>query len=663
MCGIVGLSGQFSRELLPQMLQLIRHRGPDDHGSIALQHQNINTQLGQQRLSIIDLSANGHQPMSVRCACCQPTADEHQKIWLVFNGEIYNHLTLRENLLAKGHTFFSHTDSEVLIHLYAEYGVEMLSQLRGIYSFAIYDGRASGQKSGVCPGDLWVVRDELGVKPLYYTQTTEGFLFASELKALLACPSVSRELDIGALDYYLTYLWCPSPQTALKQVKKLEAGYALLVRDGKITKHWQYYDIPYGKKPLLTGSFAEIAEEVASRVKASVERQLIADVPIGAFLSGGLDSSSIVAFMRQLQPERPVECYTIETIGHQEGFADDLPYAQRVVKHLGVPLHVVQAEPQMINQLSRMLYHMDEPQADPAPINALLISELAQQQGLKVLMSGAGGDDIFSGYRRHQALHLQRYWQWLPQVAKKQLAGVARAAMSGRGFGAGHPILRRAAKLLAYCDKGGNESIAHFFEWNTSTIRHSLYRPGIRAQLSEGNPLLAALQNIPDNVDDLNKMLYLDSKFFLTDHNLNYTDKMSMAVGIEVRVPLLDLDLVNFATRIPPAMKQKGNIGKAIFKKAMEPYLPHNIIYRPKTGFGAPLRQWLKGPLKPILAELLSETSLQRRGLYEPAAVKRLINLDQQGRADGSYTIFSLLCIELWCRQFVDVTIPTIIDL
>lgn len=663
MCGIVGLAGRFSSDLLAQMMVLIRHRGPDDFGSITAEHQNITTQLGQQRLSIIDLSANGHQPMTVRCGCCQAEADPHQKLWLVFNGEIYNHLTLRNDLIAKGHTFTSHTDSEVLIHLYAEYGVAMLSQLRGIYSFAIYDGRASGQKEGVQRGDLWIVRDELGVKPLYYAQTREGFLFASELKALLACTSISRELDLDALDQYLSYLWCTAPRTPLKQVKKLEPGHALLVRGGQVIRHWRYYEIPYGQSPLLTGTFNEISAELAERVKASVSRQLIADVPIGAFLSGGLDSSAIVAFMRQLQPERPVECFTIETPGQWEGFVSDLPYAQLVAKHLGVPLHIVQADSQMLNQLGRILYHMDEPQADPAPLNALLISELAQQQGLKVLMSGAGGDDIFSGYRRHQVLHLQRYWHWLPMGVKKSLASWARTSVPTHGYREKYSVLRRAVKLLACCDATGNDLIARLFEWNTSALRSSLYRPEIQRQLSGQNPLLSALGNMPDGVDELNKMLYLDSKFFLTDHNLNYTDKVSMAVGIEVRVPLLDLDLVEFATRIPSNMKQQGMTGKAIFKKAMEPYLPREIIYRPKTGFGAPVRQWLRGPWKPLVLELLSESSLRNRGLYDFNAVQQLIRLDEQGKVDGTYTLLSLLCIELWCRQFVDATVPTIINL
>jgi asparagine synthase (glutamine-hydrolysing) len=665
MCGITGFQGQFDEKLLSVMAKQMVHRGPDGQGKVFFKGASDFTGLAHARLSIIDLSDAGHQPMSVECDRCQKNdVKPEQKLWLTYNGELYNYKKLKAELSARGHSFFSQSDSEVILHCYAEYGPGFLEKLNGIYAFALYDGRLSGQKEGVQPGDLIIARDGFGVKPLYYSSTQQGILFASELKSLLCSDSVEREIDLTALDHYLTYLWSPGEQTMLKSVKKLCPGHAMLIRNHQIQRHWQYYDVPVGQEKNSNMSFDSAATQLKEKLSSAIERQMIADVPVGAFLSGGLDSSSIVALMRDQNPDMDIDCFTIRTSSqNNEGFSNDLPYAQKVAKHLKVNLHIVDAQPNMIMRLPEMLYHLDEPQADPAPINALMISELAQSLGVKVLMSGAGGDDLFTGYRRHYALQLDKYWQWAPRKIKEITANYCRHALSGGGFGVNQPVTRRILKLLKDCDKSGDDRTASFFAWSNANIRNRIYSDRVRSNFisADDHSVLLESLNYVNDCSRLDKMLYLELKHFLVDHNFNYTDKMSMAKGVEVRVPLLDPDLVRFAFTIPDYFKQKGKVGKAVFKRAMEPFLPRNVIYRPKTGFGAPLRHWLHHDLKEIISEVLSEKSLNARGLFNPKTVSNLIELDKSGKADVAYVIFALFSVELWCRQFIDVKIPTML--
>ena len=662
MCGIAGFAGHFDPLLLQKMGSLIEHRGPDDAGDIVLFQENTSIGLAHKRLSIIDLSLEGRQPMTVNCPLCLNTQhlNPSNKLWLTYNGEIYNYRELREALKAKGHHFYSQTDSEVLLHLYAEQGPSFLKRLNGIFAFALYDGRKQGQKENIQPGDLLLARDGIGTKPLYYHQTDAGFLFASELKALLAHSELKRDIDFTAIHYYLAYLWCPGEQTALRAVKKCLPGEAMLVRDGHIEKRWYFYNLPYGQ-PAFNDSEDDICAELDRRLTTTMKRQLISDVPVGAFLSGGLDSSAIVAIMRKLNPDQPIQCYSIGFSDGTsiEGNSNDLPYARQVAKHLKVNLNVIDVQADMIQHLERMLYHLDEPQADPAPINVLLIAEAARRDGIKVLLSGAGGDDIFSGYRRHRAIQTEHFWTWLPVSMRRKMAHLSCQFLEGFGpKGAMQSsLIRRLAKLFAYSHFPIDRRISSHFMWGTEGLRRALYSADFAAHLEQTDtlmPLLHSLQRIPDETNPLNRMLYLEGKHFLADHNLNYTDKMSMATGVEVRVPLLDSDLIDFATRIPSHLKQKGNIGKFIFKKAMENYLPKNVIYRPKTGFGVPLRQWIHRELQPMINEVLSESAIKSRNMFDAKAISRLIKLDKEGRIDGAYTIFSVLCIELWCRYFVD---------
>ena len=631
MCGIAGFSGRFDPPLLSRMNRLLAHRGPDDEGEWVDLAAGVG--LANRRLSVIDLSPDGHQPMT----------NEDGTLQLVYNGEIYNYQELRKGLLAKGHRFRSQSDTEVLVHLYEDEGTDMLSRLNGIFAMALWDAKQQR---------LFLARDGVGVKPLYYAETKSGLLFASELKALLLCSEVSREIDPVAVHHYLAYLWAPAPRTMLKGVHKLPPGHAMLVQQGRVTREWAHYDLPYDGHR-LPGDEKEIVAELEVQLEQVVRRQMVSDVPVGAMFSGGLDSSAVVAMMRRVRPDFRPRCYTIgfdDTVD-MEGSPQDLPYAQRMAQHLDVDLHPIVVTPDMIGHLERMLYHLDEPQADPAPINSLLISEQARRDGIKVLLSGTGGDDILSGYRRHWALKMERVWGWLPGVLRTGLAGWAN---NGSGDWVWHRRLRRA---LAYADLPPEDRMISYFYWTGEQVRRSLYSPDLSQALNgvdTAEPLRTTLQRIPQEGDRLNRMLYLEGKHFLPDHNLNYLDKTGMAAGVEIRVPFLDPELVNFAVHIPPALKRRGATGKYVLRKAMEPYLPHKLIHRPKTGFGAPLRRWLHHELREMVEDVLSERALERRGLFNPQAVHTLLGLDRQGKVDAAYTIFALLCIELWCRIFVD---------
>jgi asparagine synthase (glutamine-hydrolysing) len=630
MCGIVGYSGRFSGDVLTKALMQISHRGPDDSGVFIAEDRSVG--LGHTRLSIVELSPLGHQPM----------ISDEGTVALVFNGEIYNFQALRAELEAAGHRFKGHSDTEVLLQLYMAEGEAMLSRLNGIFAFALWDSR---KKS------MLIARDALGVKPLYYAALDGRFSFSSEIKALLQLVPEARALDVASLHRYLSFLWCPGEGTPLKAVRKLLPGQAMWVRSGQIERQWTWYELPIFRGVSADLDESSALEGTVSHLRQAVQRQMIADVPVGAFLSGGLDSSAIVAFARELNPA--IHCFTIESKGGQEaGATDDLPYARKVAKHLGVPLGVVSIDAmRMAGDLERLVAQLDEPLADPAPLNVLYISQLARDQGMKVLLSGAGGDDLFTGYRRHRALQAERYWRWLPHGLRGGLAQVTASLDQHRA------LTRRLAKLFSGAALEGNERLVEYFRWAREAELLALYTPETRHALGAelaAKPMLDFLQPMPNSVKPLDRMLALEQRFFLADHNLIYTDKMSMAVGVEVRVPFLDLDLVEFAARIPVGLKQRGGEGKWVLKKAMEPYLPNEAIYRPKSGFGAPLRRWMQHDLRALLGDLLSVDSLNRRGLFEPAAVQRLIATNDAGIVDASYTLLSLLCIEIWCRTYID---------
>jgi asparagine synthase (glutamine-hydrolysing) len=655
-CGIVGVQGDFPADLLKRMTDCVAHRGPDGEGALWIDTPNeTRTGLGHRRLAIIDLSSAGCQPMVLR----PPGADEAAAITLVFNGEIYNYRELRQELAAAGHRFVTQTDSEVLLHLYQRDGLDMLTRLNGIFAFAIHDARAEGRPAGVDRGTLFLARDQAGVKPLYFCSMPQGFLFASEIKAILCHRAVAREVDPLALQQMLAYLWTPAPRTILRAVRKLEPGCAMLVHRSAVARHWRYYRLPYDGR-LDMRPRAAIAADLSTHLELAVRRQLVADVPVGAFLSGGVDSSAIVAMMRRIQPDRRIQCFTV-AFGDDtaiDGNPADLPYARRVAKHLNVDLEEVRIDATGIDRLEEMVALLDEPQADPAPINALFIAERARALGIPVLLSGAGGDDIFSGYRRHRALQFERWWAWLPQTVRSAIQSVAQRSALGMGRRQGNVIGRRVAKMFAHAGEDAERRLISYFWWSPERLRRNLYSADFAAQIDSADiaePFISSLGEIPAERDPLQRMLFLETRHFLADHNLNYTDRAGMSAGVEVRVPLLDVELIDFAAKIPASMKQTGSEGKSIFKEAMEGMLPRDVLYRPKSGFGAPLRRWLRQELRGRVEETLDPAVLRRRGFFDSRAVRTLIEDDRQGKVDGSYTIFALMCFELWCRRFIDV--------
>ena len=639
MCGIAGFQGIDDIALINRMRDSIRHRGPDDQGTFSDPARK--TSLAHTRLSIIDLSPLGHQPM----------LSEDQQVALVFNGEIYNYRELKAELELSGFQFKGSSDTEVILRLYIRDGEACLKRLNGIFSICIYDKR---------DGLLRVARDGLGVKPLYYSELhakAPSFIFASEIKALLHCEQVSRELCIPAIRSVLSLLWIPGPLTPFQNVKKVLPGECIVVGNGRIARRFSFYRLPVPREE-VSMSVEDAILGVREHLSTAVARQMVADVPVGAFLSGGLDSSAVVAMAARHVGASNVRCFTIDTGGSlDQGTPDDLPYAKFVAGKLGVKLEVLKATPEsMLENLSNMLWYLDEPQADPAPLNVLAIAGHARHHGYKVLLSGAGGDDIFSGYRRHVALQFERYWAWLPAPVRQYMQDSS-ARLSGM------PRFRRIAKMFSHAGLEADQRLLTYFLWMKESEVESLLseearKLGVRQSSSGGSATaLGELEQAlaeAAGADPLNKMLYLESRFFLVDHNLNYTDKLSMAVGVETRVPLLDPDLVAFAARIPVAMKCRQFQGKWIFKKAMEGILPDEVIWRSKAGFGMPLRRWIHNELRPLLEDTLSRRAVESRGVFDYERVSRLVQLDRSGKVDACYTLLALIVIELWCRQFID---------
>lgn len=631
MCGIAGILSSTPPELdLARRMSLsIAHRGPDDDDIFSDHH----VALIHRRLAIVDTSSLGKQPMH--------SADGRHII--VFNGEIYNHADLRP-ALARKYPFRSQSDTETLLYGFIEHGPALLEKLNGIFAFAVYD---------TLNGEVFIARDQLGVKPLYFASDRNTFLFSSEIKALTEWPGLNKALDVSALGHYLTYLWNPGNSTPFMGVQKLLPGHWLRLNtqqpsDVEIKK---YYEIPFDGVR-FDKTERQLTDELDERLHRAVERQLMSDVPLGFFLSGGLDSSAVVACARNLWPQRDLPCYTIRSnnASANDGFADDLPYARKVAAHLRADLRVIEQSPDYLSEFDRMIYHLDEPQGDIAPLNVLHICAQARAEGCKVLLGGTAGDDLFSGYRRHQALRMEALYRFLPQ-AFFHAARFFFQKTNTQNTGA-----RRLQKLLRDFDRPIVERLAAYYAWRPMEQITALFSKKMRSELEGFDPLEAlesSLQNIPLEQEPLNWMLYWDQKFFLPDHNLNYTDKLSMAVGVEARVPFLDLELVAFAAHLPVSLKLHGTTTKYLLKKVMERYLPHEIIYRPKTGFGAPVRQWVRGAWQQHIHQTLSPAHILEQGIFDPEAVTKLISDNQSGRLDASYTVLSLLSIESWARQFL----------
>ena len=633
MCGITGIvdfKNAVDENLLRRMNEKLAHRGPDDSGVFI--HKNVG--LAHHRLSILDLSENGHQPM------ISVSGD----YVIVFNGEIYNHKEIR-NQLANKYTFKSHSDTETLLYGFIEYGEALFSKLNGMFAITIFD---KGK------GELYIVRDQMGVKPLYYYKKDDIVLFASEIKALLAYEAFDKTINTKALVDYINFLWCPGEKTPFQYVQKVLPGHYLKLNVNRLDsiQNVKYYDIPF------TGKYNKLSEEeqvfkLQQHLEKAVERQMQSDVPVGFFLSGGLDSSAIVAMAKKLYPNERFPCYTIDS-GDQsaEGFSTDLFYARKVAAYLNVELREIKVDIDVVSQFDTMIYHLDEPQADAAPLNVMEICKAAQKDGIKVLLGGTGGDDLFSGYRRHQILNYEPFFNKIPKWFVELMK------VSIRPFQLSSPSVRRARKVLTDLDKSTFERMVGYYSWISLGINKSLFTDFSNSEDFKNYQPSHYLEKLWNDCslesNFLNKSLYWEMKTFLPDHNLNYTDKMSMLYGIETRVPFLDLDLVNYSATIDPQYKMRAGETKYILKKAMEPYLPKEVIYRPKTGFGAPVRDWVVNKLDDKVSKVLSAEAINKRGIFKANNIARLIEDNKKGKLDASYTVWSLLAIESWMQQFVD---------
>lgn len=644
MCGIAGLANWANREVLARMTHVQAHRGPDGFGLWERRFSDGSyVGLGSRRLAILDLSADGHMPM----------CNEDGSIWITYNGEIYNFAALRHELENKGHRFSSHTDTEVVIHLYEEEGDDCVHRLNGMFAFAICDLR-SGKP------ELFLARDHFGVKPLYYVHRGSKLAFASEAKALLNVPDIAAEMDLDSLHQYLTFLWVPEPKTMFREIYKLPAGHCAKFCDGEL-KIRQYWDLKFPTADAVYPmSQADLADELRERFEQSVQRQMVSDVPIGAFLSAGLDSSSIVAMMCRATSQ-PIRTYTItfpRKYRTGETTLDNPDVPVRLARQLGCENQQIVVEPDVAGLLPHLTWHMDEPIADPAIIAAYLVCREARK-GATVLLSGVGGDELFAGYRKHVASRWASAYQRVPGFLRGGIESLFRALPSLRGT-ALKGTVRLAKKMARSASLLPDESFIQNCTYLDAHEKMALYSDGLRNEPSRSDPAIchhAAFADVAD-ADFLNQMLYLDTKIFMTSLNLNYNDKMSMATSVEVRVPFLDRELAEFAAwSVPPELKLKGSFlptTKHIFRRAMRGILPEEVLKQPKAGFAAPIDYWLAHDLREMVDDLLSETNIRQRGLFEPAAVRRLIAEHRRGAEDWSMQIWQLLTLEHWMQIFID---------
>lgn len=633
MCGIAGIIGEAITEItLHKALGTMTHRGPDSHGTIS----DKNITLLHTRLSIQDLSESANQPLF--------SAD--QRYCIIFNGEIYNHLEIRAKLELKGQQFKSQSDTETLLYGYIHFGKAILEMLNGIFAFAIYDNAKK---------QFFAARDSFGVKPFYYYSCKDIFSFASEIKTLLQLSTIEKTINHNALFQTLLLQWQLDTNTGFLNVKKLLPGHSveLNVDDAK------NYRIEKWSKEKLNGTYEVRTEEdwiskLDETLNNAVRRQLLSDKPIAYFLSGGLDSSLLLAIAHKIAPEKTLKAFTIDAGKDfsKEGFSEDLPYAKMVAKHLNIELEIIDASIDFLKDFDAMIYHLDEAQADIAPIFVQQISKVAKREGYDVLIGGVGGDDIFSGYRRHQALAYEKKIKAIPLFLKKAIRDIGTFLPENYKF-------RRIKKMGKSLGQSGLQRMFSYFYWNDKETIQALFTKEYRDKIDTNNIedfFSTLLTEIPAETNPLNQILHLEQNSFLPNHNLNYTDKMGMAEGVEIRVPFLDNKLVDLAAKMPPELKMKGTTTKYLLKKVAEKYLPKEVIYRSKTGFGAPIRSWMQEDqiFQNAVWERLNHPSFIGRNIFDHQAIEQLFQDTVHKKRDNSYTLLSLLAIESWLRQFVD---------
>jgi asparagine synthase (glutamine-hydrolysing) len=646
MCGIAGATNLVDHHVLQTMIASLTHRGPDDAGVWLAPPAAAGNRigLGNCRLAIIDLSGAGHQPML--------GAEGHSVI--TYNGEVYNHPELRADLKQRGERFTSHTDTEVVLRLLDRVGADCLPRLNGMFGLAYWNARA---------GELLLARDRYGTKPVYYAQVAGGGLvFASEIKAMLAHPDIHCEVDLEALDAYLRFLWVPGPKTLFRGIFKLPPGCFLRWREGHVDVR-SYWDIQYHDP--AAANEAELAAELREVLERAVRRHLISDVPVGLFLSGGLDSSALLALVDRVTG-RPARTFTIayraEDASLEQAGQADARHARRLARQFGADHHEIVVQPTVADLLPEVVYHLDEPVADPAAISTLLISRAASGP-VKVLLSGQGADEVFAGYRVHYAAHLAGLVGPLVTGAAGRWVSAGIGLIPGLPMNlVGVPVGKRLAahrylrQLVEVATLPPVERYVALRSYYAADQQRTLYASdmfAISQRFDAAQWHRSYFQAAPDG-HGLNRLLYTDLKTFLPELNLTYSDKLTAAASIEGRVPYLDNEVVEFAARLPTSMKLHGWTGKYLLRRALRGLLPEEVVSRGKAGFGAPVRKWLRDELRPLVRDLLDEDVLRRRGYFDTRAVHDLVRRNETGVEDQPLRVWALLTLEVWHRTFID---------
>ena len=623
MCGIAGRlnfdqSRPVDQDVLEAMTAAIAHRGPDADGF----YRAPGIGLGHRRLSIIDL-ATGDQPLG----------NEDGSVLVIFNGEIYNFVEIRAELVARGHRFRTGSDTEVIVHGYEEWGDRCVERFRGMFAFAVWDARARR---------LLLARDRLGVKPLYYAHLPgQGVVFGSEIKALLQDADVPRDWRPEAIDAYLTLLYVPAPGTIYSAVQKLPPAHLLVAEQGSV-RISRYWDLPFPG----TGSEAreaEYLEELDALLREAVGLRLVSDVPLGAFLSGGIDSSTVVSYMKETSARPPV---TI-AVGFEQREYDEVEHAETVARHLGCEFHALTASPRIETLLPKLAWHFDEPFADSSAVPTYYVSKAAREL-VTVALSGDGGDELWAGYAHHRVEHME-------QRARATL-GPARYLASW--IGKALPLSVKGARSLRHLGVAPEDAYAlkHVNGTFERDAKTALYSADFSRQLNGHDPLesLRAAWRDCASPSPMDRVLYADARTYMIDDVLTKVDRMSMAVSLEAREPLLDHRLLEFAARVPAALKIKDGRSKYLLRRLLERRVPRSITERGKSGFAAPIGAWMRGPLAGLGGDLLLDGRLRDRGLFTHAAVERLWHDHRTGRADHPHRLWQLLMLELWFRTFID---------
>src|SRR6266850_5156590 len=626
MCGIYGILNLTAEAppgaaLISRMGRVVMHRGPDDEGVYC----GRGVALGMRRLSIIDLSG-GHQPIS----------NEDETIWVVCNGEIYNFQELRDRLETQGHIFRTKSDTEVLVHLYEQEGLEFVKRLRGMFAIGLWDSKRER---------LIIARDRLGKKPLYVWRGASCLVFASEIKSILEVPNVPRRMNISALPEYLALGYVAAPLTLFEGIEKVLPGHMLVCELGRIQDQ-EYWDIRFDT--IEQRSEGEWIEQIREKFLEAVKLRLISDVPLGAFLSGGIDSSAVVAAMARLT-NRPVKTYSIGFEGDDQ-FYNELPYARMVADAFATDHHEIIVRPEVSELLPKMIWHMDEPMADSALITTFLVSRLARES-VTVILSGVGGDELFGGYRRYLSDNLRHYYRRLPGVVRKNwLPAIFSSLPQDRHSGWKNNI-RYATAFMNTAEQDRVSRYASYVGVFSPELRNRL----LRSDFSQGaSETLQHYFSLATHADGLNQLIYLDIKTSLPDDLLLLTDKMTMAASIECRAPFMDADLLELTSRMPSDLKVHGFTMKYLLKKVVQPWLPPAILHRKKRGFGAPVGSWLRKDLDFLVQETLSESQVRKRGLFDAAVIQEIISAHRAQRSDHTDHLLALINLELWSRIFLD---------